>query len=202
MYLDHMALINELKDYSSPKARITRMIQSGAVLQIRRGMFLDPKDTNYSLKSLASLIYGPSYISFEYALAFYNLIPERVSVITSAVYKKNKNRRFHTPLGDFHYYYLPAEVYPYGLLRREENQQGYLIATPEKALLDKLYKVRGITTMRQLELLLFDDWRMDHEKIGTLDRGSIIRIAPLYRKKIVTLFMEWFQRGAPDAERD
>jgi hypothetical protein len=35
MYKDHMTLIQELKGYASPKARITRMIKSGEVIQVR-----------------------------------------------------------------------------------------------------------------------------------------------------------------------
>lgn len=199
MYKDHMALIQELKDYSSPKARITRMIKSGEVIQVRRGIFLDPHDNEYSLKSLASIIYGPSYISFEYALSHYGLIPERVSALTSAVYKKNKNRRFHTPLGDFYYFYLPAEVYPYGIIRELENNQSYLIAAPEKALLDMLYKVRGISSGKALTALLFDDWRMERERIAALDRDTIVSLAPLYRKKIALLFLEWFRKEVSHA---
>ncbi len=199
MYKDHMTLIQELKDYASPRARITRMIKSGEVIQVRRGIFLDAKDHEYSLKSMASIIYGPSYISFEYAMSHYGLIPERANVVTSAVYKKNKNRRFHTPLGDFYYYYLPADVYPYGIIRGEENGQNYLIATPEKALLDMLYKARGITSIKALTALLFDDWRMDADRIAAMDRESIAPIAPLYRKKAVTLFLEWLVKEAPRA---
>ena len=117
MYKDHAILIQELKSYASPKARITRLIKSGRVIQVRRGLFLESGDRDYSLKSLASIVYGPSYVSFEYALSHYGLIPERVNVVTSAVYNKNKNRRFHTPVGDFYYYYLPIRVYPYCITR-------------------------------------------------------------------------------------
>jgi predicted transcriptional regulator of viral defense system len=194
MYKDHMTLIHELGDYASPKSRITRMIRSGDVIQVRKGIFLDASDHEYSLKSLAAVIYGPSYISFEYALAHYGLIPERVNAITSAVYKKNKNRSFHTPVGDFYYYYLPAAVFPYGVIREEENKQSYLIATPEKALLDMLYKIRGITSRKALTALLFDDWRMDRERILTLEKESLFSLAPMYRKKVSMLFLEWFSR--------
>ena len=40
MYKDHATLMHELKDYASPKARLTRMIRSGEVIQVRRGIFL------------------------------------------------------------------------------------------------------------------------------------------------------------------
>jgi len=199
MYKDHATLIHELRDYASPKARLTRMIDSGEVLQVRRGIFLPAQDKDYSLKSLASVIYGPSYISFHYALSYYGLIPERVHLITSAAYGKNKDHRFHTPLGDFHYLYLPEAVFPYGVIREEENNQGYLIATEEKALCDTLYKARGITTEDALVSLLFEDWRMEKERILSMDRESLFFIAPLYRKRIFNLLLRWFDREAPHA---
>jgi predicted transcriptional regulator of viral defense system len=199
MYKDHMFLINNLRNYASPRSRITRMIKSGEVIQVRRGIFLDAEDQQYSLKSLASIIYGPSYISFEFALAWYGLIPERATIITSAVYKKNKNRSFHTPVGDFYYYYLPAAVFPYGVKREEENGQSYLIASPEKALLDTLYKVHGITSRKGINTLLINDLRMDIQKIISMDREAMFTLAPLYRKRTIMLFQEWFNSEAPDA---
>jgi len=62
MLKDHLTLMHELRGYASPKARVTRMIKSGEVVQVRRGLFLDPKEAGESLKSLAAVIYGPSSI--------------------------------------------------------------------------------------------------------------------------------------------
>lgn len=196
---DHLTLMHELRDYASPKARLTRMIRSGEVIQVRRGMFLEAGEAGYSLKSLAAVIYGPSYISFEYALAHYGLIPERAQAVTSAIYNKNKNRHYHTSLGDFYYYYLPATVYPYSVALESENGQNYLIATPEKALCDTLYKTRGIESVRTLKELLFEDWRIEHEAVLALDRACIAFLAPLYRKQILRLFLKWLEGEAKNA---
>ena len=197
MYKDHATLMHELRDYASPRARLTRMIHSGEVIQVRRGIFLDPADRDYSLKSLAAVIYGPSYISFEYALAFYGLIPESVRVITCGIYNKNKNRFFHTPLGDFRYYYLPPAVFPYGITLGMENNQRYLMATPEKALCDTLYKTRGIDTRDSLEALLFEDLRLEPDEIEALDRPSMSFLAPLYGKRVLKLFANWLDQRGP-----
>lgn len=200
MHKNHVTLMHELQGYASPKARLTRMIKSGEVIQVRRGIFLDAKEkTGYSLKSLAAVIYGPSYISFEYALAHYGLIPERVQAVTSAVYNKNKNRRFFTPVGDFYYYYLPATVFPYGVVLGSENDQSYLIATPEKAFCDTLYKSRGIDSVKALTSLLFEDWRVEPEAVLSLDRESLIFLAPLYKKKIFRLLLKWLEEEATHA---
>lgn len=194
MHKDHLTLMHELQDYASPKARLTRMIKSGDVIQVRRGIFLDAHEkTGYSLKSLAAVIYGPSYISFEYALAHYGLIPEQVQAVTSAAYHKNKNRRFSTSVGDFYYYYLPTAVFPYGVMLGSENDQSYLIATPEKALCDTLYKTRGIGSLKAIQALLFEDWRMEREAVLSLDREGLIFLAPLYKKKVFRLLLKWLE---------
>jgi len=39
-----MQLVEELKQYSSPKAKITRMINSKEIIQIKRGIFEDDID--------------------------------------------------------------------------------------------------------------------------------------------------------------
>jgi predicted transcriptional regulator of viral defense system len=200
MHKDHLTIMHELQNYASPKARLTRMIKSGEVIQVRRGIFLNAKEkAHYSLKSLAAVIYGPSYISFEYALAHYGLIPERVQAVTSAAYNKNKNRRFSTALGDFYYYYLPTAVFPYGVVLGSENDQSYLIATPEKALCDTLYKTRGIGSRKALQALLLEDWRMEREALLSLDRATILFLAPLYRKKIFRLLLKWLGGEANNA---
>ena len=196
---DHPTLMHELRGYASPKARLTRMIKSGEVVQVRRGLFLDAKEAVRSLKSLASVIYGPSYISFEYALAHHGLIPERVQAVTSATYHKNKNRHFHTPLGDFYYYYLPAAVFPYGVALASENGENYLMATPEKALCDTLYKTRGVTGLKAIGTLLLEDWRMEREAILSLDRADLLFLAPLYGKPLLRLLPKWLAKEARDA---
>jgi len=192
MIKDHLTIMDEMKRYASPRARLTRMLKSGTIIQVRRGLFVDNK--NISPRVLAPLIYGPSYISFQYALQHFGLIPERVNIVTSATYNKNKDKMYHTPLGEFKYYYLPCTVYPYGIMKEEEDGFSYLLASPEKALCDTLYKASGINTIDDLELLLLDDWRMVREDLLKLDSGFISFIAPLYHKRSLVILDKWFRK--------
>jgi len=194
MFIDHMTLADSLRDYASPRAKITRMIRSGEVIQLRRGLFLDGKEKDYSIRSIASVLYGPSYISFEYALSAYGMIPERTNAVTSAIYGKNKDKKFHTPVGDFYYRCLPAAAFPYGVARETENGRSYLIALPEKALCDSIYKVNGVGSPELLESLLFDQWRMDEGRVTKLNRKLIRFLAPLYRRKSLLFFAEWVEK--------
>jgi hypothetical protein len=192
MIKTHLMVMEELKEYASPKARLTRMLKSGGLIQVRRGLFVDDPAT--SRKALAPVIYGPSYISFQYVLAACGLIPERVTVITSATFNKNKDKVFQTALGEYRYMYMPGAVYPYGITQEVEDGMSYLIATPEKALCDAVYKNPGVTSTDDMDTLLREDWRMDMDLLATLDAGFISWIAPLYRRKSVATLAAWFQR--------
>ena len=188
----HLVLMEELKAYASPKAKLTRLLKSGQLVQVRRGLFVD--SAAVSRPCLAPMIYGPSYLSFQYALSVYGLIPERAQSFTSASYHKNKNKVFHTPLGDFYYYYLPAGVYPYGILKKTEGDYSYLLASPEKALCDSVYKIKNIGTLDEMEKLLLEDWRMEKGNLLKLDRGFIKKIAPLYHRNSLKLLSEWLRK--------
>ncbi len=195
-YYDHIYLMDSLHNYASPKSKLTTMIKSGEVIKLRRGLFLNGSSTDYSIKTLANKIYGPSYISFEYALSYYNLIPERVETITCASYGKNKNKRFDTPVGSFLYRSIPRALYPYGIIRQEEGNNPFLIASKEKALCDTLSKIRGAGSLKALQSVLFENLRIDREELSFLNLKDIAFLAPLYRKKIVALFLLYLKKEA------
>ncbi len=195
MFKDHATLMHELRDYASPKAKITRMIKSGQMIQVRRGIFLPAGEQGYSLKSLAAVIYGPSYVSFESALSYYGLIPEKVKAITSAAFNKNKNRIFHTPLGDFHYYYLPAAVYPYAVKCEQDGGMSFLIASPEKALCDTLFRAGRVESCEMLGKMLFEDWRLEPGSLEKLDFATIEFLAPFYRKTVFKHLIKLLRKG-------
>lgn len=192
MIKTHQAVMEGLADYSSPKARLTLMLKSGSLIQVRRGLFVE--NASVSLRALAPVIYGPSYISFQYALASYGLIPERVEAVTCASYGKNRDKLFRTPLGEFRYLYLPVAVYPYGLKQDEDGEARYLIATAEKALCDAVYKVSGIRSRDDIEALLLDDWRMEEEELRELDIEFIVWIAPRYGRRSVAALAAWLEK--------
>jgi phage terminase large subunit-like protein len=192
MLKSHILVMDELKNYASPKARLTRLIKSGELIQLRRGLFTDTPAI--SRRVVAAALYGPSYISFEYALGAAGLIPERVMTICSASFNKNKDKVFHTPLGEFRYYYLPAAVYPYGITMEEEDGASYLVAEPEKALCDMVYKVHGVTSVTAINSLLLEDWRIDYDDLAKLDRDFIRWIAPRYRKRALNALAAWFEK--------
>ncbi len=190
MIKDHQMIMQELNSYASPKAKLTRMRKAGELIQVRRGLFIT-RDDSISPYVLAPLVYGPSYLSFQFALSVHGLIPERVNAFTSASFHKNKQKVFHTPIGDFYYFYLPPIVYPHGVYLAEENGFHYLIATPEKAICDSVYKVHRKGAKIDIETLLLTDWRMERESLMGLDFDFVEFLAPLYGKRLLKSLTEW-----------
>lgn len=195
-YMDYTYLMDRVKDYRSPKAKITSMIRSGEIIRVRRDLYVPGNDNSYSLRTLANRIYGPSYISFEYALSYYNLIPERATTITSASLGKNRRKEFRTSVGTFVYHSVSPEVYPYGIMRGEENGSPFLIATKEKALCDTLSKLKGNIRQDSLDSLLYDDLRLEEDAIRSMNITDIEFLVPLYRKMIIAALLVYLKSHA------
>lgn len=105
---------NKFKEYSNVNNKISREIRDGKLYKIITGLYeTDPNTSGYLL---ASSIYGQSYISFEYALSYYGLIPERVITITCATFDK-KRRRNTTQILEylliemFHHWHIQKKLY-------------------------------------------------------------------------------------------
>ena len=61
--------------------KISRLIKDGTYIPINRGLYV--KEKNIPEYVLVGVIYGPSYLSFDFVLAWYGLIPETVQTFTS-----------------------------------------------------------------------------------------------------------------------
>lgn len=194
IYLDTLSIMDTLKEYASPKSKLTTLIKSGQIIQVRRGLYVPGDNADYCIETLANKIYGPSYVSFEYALSRYGFIPERVENVTSAVYNKNKNKTYNTPLGAFIYRRIPAAAYPRGYIRMQENAHTFLIANKEKALCDTLYRHRSITSYAKLSRFLLHDMRVDPEVLTDIDESAVEELVPLYQKRIIRLFAAWLKK--------
>ena len=175
--VDDLAL--KYSDYTDILGKIRREVQSGNLIQVARGVYETDKNTDG--KYLAGYIYGPSYLSFDYALAVYSLIPEAVyKTYTSATFGKNRKKRYQNAFGLYTYRDVPKAVFSLGVNICVENGYSYQIATPEKALCDKLYSLPPVGSVRALKELLFDDLRIDENGLMSLDIESVCRVAPLY----------------------
>ena len=143
---DYQTLSDALKGLAYPRNRINDLLRQGIIIRVKKGLYVFGdryRRHPYSKELLANLVYGPSYVSLDYALAYHGLIPERVEALTSVT--PNRSRRFSTPVGLFIYRQIPAQAYEVGMVRVEgEHGQAFLIASPEKALVDKIVSVPSI----------------------------------------------------------
>lgn len=180
MVISSEELLFENRSYAVPQIRIQRMVKKGELIPLKRGMY--ETDSTAPGFLMANAILGPSYISFEYALSYHSMIPERVITYTSATFGKNKKKEFMNSFGTFTYRDIPQDVFPYYYSRELYGNRPYLIASREKALCDQLYIATPIRGIHDFEEFLFDGMRLDEDIFDSLDFEKIKRIAPLYHK--------------------
>ena len=186
-------LMDQLQEYGDPAGKIFRMKREGKLIQLTRGIY--ETDKNAPGYCLAGSIFGPSYLSFEYALSVYGLIPEAVYTFTSATFDKKKVREQENNFGRFTYRDVPTEAYPFGIVIKEENGYVYQMATPEKALCDKLYTMSPVTSQKEIEKMLFEDLRIDKTEFKKLHANGILQIGDRYHSNNLKYLMKYLRRN-------
>lgn len=185
-------ILNEQMQYASPMHKLLRMVQKGEYIKIAKGLYETDRSTPGYL--LAGSIYGPSYLSFEFALGYYGMIPETVYTFTSATFEKKKKKTFINPFGTFTYRDVPSRVYAMGLEIVEEGSYSYLIASREKAICDQLYKMKLVTNYEELQNLLLVDLRIDEQELKKINLENLGILAQRYRSTNVKIFNNLMRR--------
>lgn len=168
-------------------------MKKGLIGKLKRGShFFIEEIMNIEREEVAFFIYNPGYISLEYALNFYGLIPEAVFAITSVT--TLSNRHFKNQFGDFFYRHLKPELF-FGYKSTGTRYGKYLIAEPEKAILDYFYlnlgKITNETDIEELRINpeIFNEI-IDKKKLA--DYMEIFRIKKL--NKIINLLLKLCSR--------
>ncbi|SDF81939.1 Transcriptional regulator, AbiEi antitoxin, Type IV TA system [Mucilaginibacter pineti] len=180
--LTHQLMMSFLKDYKRPNDKIKALKADGIIETVKKGLYIAGPNIKASKPEsglLANHIYGPSYVSLETALSYYGLIPERVYEISSMTTKASKE--FNTPAGIFTYTHLALPYYAFGLnMIKLSNEQRGIIASPEKALCDKIVSTSGILlrSTTQVAAYLLDDLRMDESSLKSLDVEKMMSWLP------------------------
>lgn len=178
MIVTYEILRNSLSQYKAPDIKIKRMSDNGEIIKLTKNLYVSELNTPGYL--VANAIYSPSYLSFDYALAYYGMIPETVYTYTSATYNKKKKKQYTNALGTFTYRDVPPKAYPYGVNIIHEGNYSYVIATPEKALCDKLYTLKPMNNKKSMYDLLFNDLRIEENVFKTLDFETLSTLCDLY----------------------
>ncbi len=192
MLITNKVLKENMQNYSNKDTKLSREVKAGKIFKIINGLYETNANTPGYL--LAGSIYGPSYISFEYALSYYGLIPERVSTITCATFNKKKKKKYDTSFGIFTYRDIPDLAYQEEIILKMEGDYSYQIATPEKALCDKLYSLEPINNYDNLRNMLFNDLRIDEDEFIKLNVSKVEKLSNLYHSTNVNLLAKYMRR--------
>ncbi len=163
---------------------LTRWLQRNLLVRLRQGWYAFPEmlqRPDFS-RYVASRIYRPSYISLHTALSIYGMIPEAVVDITSVT--TLKTACFENRFGHYSYQNLKSALFfgykpvtlPPATSAIGSPTQTWMLANPEKALLDLLYLYPFYDSDAELEQLRLDEYFMTEE----LDINRLME----YRKKI------------------
>ena len=140
-----------------------RWVKKGYLSRLRQDWyaFSDLKGNPETTRYVAQRIYTPSYISLHTALSFYGIIPEAVTAITCVT--SNRPATYSNDFGEFSYQTVKPALF-FGYKPMTLSQQGsYLLAFPEKAILDLLYLYPQYNTKEALQELRLDEWWMQEE---------------------------------------
>lgn len=153
--------------------RISKLIDDNILERIKSGFYLNIKLLYQSssresfLEYVGSIAKYPSYISLEYALAKYGLIPESIYTITYISTKKPGIYKSKT----INYKYRNIKPYLFnGYEVKKYKDSNYFFATKFKALFDFIYLTSGNETAKLEKILL--DSRINWQSLNKLDKQN------------------------------
>ena len=120
--------------------QLNRWQSKGLIVRLKKGIYMlnrDDRRVEPSRIFLANRLYGPSYVSLEFVLNFYGLIPERAADVTCVTTKKTA--RFINEFGTFIYQHIKPDAFRGFKSAKDEAGLPVFIAEPEKAVVDFIY---------------------------------------------------------------
>lgn len=169
----HGALLPLLDGYKRPNDKIARWLATGELVQLRKGLYLLGsawRTAPVSMPLVANVLFGPSYVSLEFALGAHGLIPEGAVELTSVT--PRRSRRISTPLGNFSYTHLPLPLYGVDVcLVSNPDGTSFLMASPTQAVCDKVVLTRNLQacSAKNMRTFLLFDLRMEPDAVSALD---------------------------------
>jgi predicted transcriptional regulator of viral defense system len=154
--------------YETARKFILRYIKEGFIIKLRKGLYT--LETYFpSELEIANRVYSPSYVSLEYALMFYSIIPETVYTVTSVTTKST--REFVINNISYTYSKIKKNAFT-GYLGKSMDGNIVLIAEPEKAFVDYIYFVD-----------LGKKAIYDRIDVSKLSKTKLIKYAKLFKRK-------------------
>lgn len=162
--------------------------KAGYIVPLRKGWyaFADYVQQPDYARYFAGKICAPSYISLHTALSFYGIIPEAVVEITSVT--TQKTCRYKNAFGQFSYQTIRPRLFWGFEPKTMRDAQQYMMATPEKAIIDLLYLYPQYATVEEMRELRLDEEWMQEEFDKERLMSYVERIgSPIIKKKVKML---------------
>lgn len=175
--LTRQIILSLLKEYKRPNDKISELVKSEYLTMLKKGLYLPGSKLNMispELFLVANHMWGPSYISLESALSHWGFIPEKVFEISSVTTKSS--RIFNTKVGRFSYKHTTVPYYSMGIKSIALSERQYIMmASPEKAICDKIVMTSGILLRSKSQVMdfLIEDMRIDEEMLYNLNLEEI-----------------------------
>lgn len=173
-------LINMIGDFVDTAKKLANMERLGEIIRLKRGLYVvDGSEFGFppSKPICSNHIYGPSYVSLQWALSFYGLTPERVYSMTAVTVKRSRN--FSNKLGKFTYMQVPEKYFHIGICTAMNDGARFMIATREKALCDMILADPYVPNLSivALKRYLEEDLRFDTDELADFDTEIICQCA-------------------------
>ncbi len=155
------------------QTQLSRWVKAGRLIKLARGKYaLAPpySRVDLPLEHVANRLVYPSYVSMESALAWYDLIPEAVAVVSSVT--TGRPRVLENALGTFRYRHIRRGLF-WGFEAESLRRQECVIASPEKAALDLFYFRSGEASAEAIQEMRFQNLdRLDEDRLLALARRT------------------------------
>ena len=191
-FIDYKDVVPRGPGAQAVRNQLSRWQKVGKISVLRKGLcILGETDRKIEPDPLqaANILYEPSYVSLEYALGFYGLIPERVEMITSV--STRKTARFDNVLGRFIYQHIKSEAFR-GFSRVQNGSVTFLMAEPEKALADYMYLNLPLYTQDTRDVL---ENSLRLQNIEGLKVDRLLALGDLFKSKtllrVLSVLGEW-----------
>lgn len=165
-------------EYQVTRNQLSRWVKKRVLVPLRKGMYAFKPEEDASAPEIlyiANRLYEPSYISLEYALSLYELIPEYVSIVTSVTTRKTMS--FKNALGNFSYQHVVCRAFRGFRQEKQAHDRPVFVAEPEKAVLDFLYL--NMSKLREdFEKALIGSFRF--QNLETLDPARVMELSKCY----------------------
>lgn len=190
-YSDVLVWLGEGRN--SVRGIVKRAIAAGEILHIRRGLYcLAPKyrKQDISRNVIANLIYGPSYVSMEAALAVHGWIPEAVHTVVSV--SAGRAKSFETPLGYFDYVQVGQRPLFSAVERVSDGASAsFLVAKPLKAIADYV-AARGMDWCGTEPLE--ESLRIERDSLDTLTAEDFNELEGVYKSRKARNFLDGLRK--------